>query len=131
MANSSGIVVEGLAEFRAAVRASAVKMPVEFAKGLKAAGLPILAEIRATAPRRTGALAGSFTTAVRGARADIVSRVAYAGGSEWGVRGRWAGFPGSPPRFVVPAVESKADEVGLILMNELREIFEIFGWAHA
>lgn len=126
---SSGVVVKGLAEFRTAVRASAAKMPPTFAAALKTAGLPILAQIRATAPRRTGALAGSFTTAIRGSRADIVSRVPYAGGAEWGSHARWLGFPGSPPRFVVPAVESKIDEAGRIILEELADIIDIQGWA--
>lgn len=126
---ASGVVVEGLAEFRAAVRRAGTIKPAALTVGLKKAGVPILAQIAATAPRRTGALAASFSTAVRGARADIVSRVPYAGGAEFGSRGKWAGFPGSPPRFVAPAIESQADATAAIVMRELEDVITILGWA--
>lgn len=131
MANTNGIVVEGLAEFRRAVRTSIGKTPTLFQAGLKAAGVPILAAASARAPRRTGRLSGSLRTSVRGARADIVSSVPYAGGAEWGRFGKWSGFAGAPPRFVVPAVESQLDAAAAILMDRLRDMLEIQGWAHA
>ncbi len=132
MANAQGaVVVQGLAEFRAAVRRAAGEAPKLLTLGLKRAGVPILAQAAASAPRRTGALAGSYTTAVKGARADIVSRVPYGGGAEWGTRGKWAGFAkyGGPPRFVFPAVEAQQDVVASILLHELETVVGIEGWA--
>lgn len=129
MAVNNGIVVQGLAEFRLAARRAAAANPRLITSGLKKAGVPILAEARTRAPRRTGRLAGSLTTSVRGSRADIVSSVPYAGGAEWGRFGVWSGFPGSPPRFVVPAVESRLDAASLVLERELRDVISIYGWA--
>jgi len=123
------IIVQGLTEFRLAVRRAAATNPRLITTGLKKAGAPILAEASSRAPRRTGRLAGSLKTSVRGSRADIVSSVPYAGGAEWGSRGKWSGFPGSPPRFVVPAVESRLDAATLILERELRDVISIYGWA--
>ena len=129
MAQSSGIVVVGLKEFRAAVKAADVLAPKAIAAGLKAAGAPILAQARANAPGRVGS---SLTVATAGPKASIVSTLAFQGGAEWGQRGKWAGWVskyGSPPRFVYPAVEAKAQEAGLILMRELEQVITIMGWA--
>jgi hypothetical protein len=59
-----------------------------------------------------------------------VSRVPYAGGAEWGERGRWAGFNkyGATPRTVWPAIEAQANTVMLIVEYELRNIVEAYGW---
>ena len=129
MAQSTGIVVVGLKEFRAAVRAADVLAPKAIAAGLKVAGTPILAQARANAPGRVGT---SLSIATSGPKASIVSSLPFQGGSEWGVRGKWAGWVakyGSPPRFVYPAVEAKSEEAGLILMEELKQVIEIMGWA--
>lgn len=129
MPTTSGIVIVGLAEFRAAATRAAAANPRLITSGLKKAGVPIVAEIASRAPRRTGRLAAGFSTAVAGPRADIVSRVPYAGGAEWGSRGKWAGFAGSPPRFVVPSIEARLDAAALILEHELRDVISIYGWA--
>ncbi|MGQ0669181.1 MAG: hypothetical protein ACT4PO_05855 [Actinomycetota bacterium] len=127
----SGIVVVGLAEFRTAVRRAAAISPRAISTGLKKAGVPILAQARANAPKLTGALAASYSTAVRGPRADIISRAPYGGGAEWGRFGKWAGFAryGDIPRFVWPAIEQRETEAALILEHELREVITIMGWA--
>lgn len=122
------IVVDGLNEFRAALRVAIGKAPRALTAALKRGGEPILAEARAQAPRLTGALAGSLRASVRGTNADIVSRVPYAGGAEWGRYGKWSGFSGAPPRFVWPAVESQADLAMNVIAEGLRDVLTAHGW---
>lgn len=129
MASGGTVTVTGLNEFRAAVRKAAGAAPREIPLALKRAGVPIIAQAAANAPHRTGRLAGGYKVAVKGTTASVISSVPYAGGAEWGSRGKWAGFEGAPPRFVWPAVEAQEGNVELILENELREIVGIYGWA--
>jgi hypothetical protein len=123
-------VIEGLAEFRLALKAAAGKAPSALNKGLKRAGDPILARAAAAVPHKTGALAAGFRTAVVGPRADIISRVPYAGGAEWGRFGKWAGFGGGSPRFVWPAIEAEQEQITNTVYEELRQVAEAFGWFH-
>jgi len=129
VASGGGSVrVTGINEFRAAVRKAAGAAPREIPLALKRAGVPIIAQAAANAPRRSGALAAGYKVAVRGTTASVVSSVPYAGGSEWGSRGKWAGFPGAPPRYVWPAVESQEAAVEAIVEHELLEIISAYGW---
>ncbi len=129
MGSGGTVTVEGLNEFRAAVRKAAGAAPREIPLALKRAGVPIVAQAASNAPHRSGRLASGYKVAVRGTTASIVSTVPYAGGAEWGQRGKWAGFGGAPPRYVWPAVEAQEATVELILENELRDIVGIYGWA--
>ena len=129
---ANGVVITGLNEFRAAVRVAAGKYPTEITKALKAAGVPIVAQASIMAPRRSGALAAGYKVSVRGTKASVVSAVPYAGGSEWGTRGKWSGFNqyGPPPRFAGRAVETQETAIQLIVEYELREIISAYGWFH-
>lgn len=129
MVSGGTVTIQGINEFRAAVRKAAGAAPKEIPLALKRAGIPIIAQAAANAPHRTGRLAGGYKVAVRGTTASIVSSVPYAGGAEWGQFGKWAGFEGAPPRFVWPAVESQEEIVQLIIEHELLEIIGIYGWA--
>jgi hypothetical protein len=129
VASGGTVTVTGLNEFRAAVRKAAGAAPREIPLALKRAGVPILAQAASNAPHRSGRLAAGYKVAVKGTTASIVSSVPYAGGAEWGSRGKWAGFEGAPPRIVWPAVEAQEGSVELILENELRDIIGIYGWA--
>ncbi len=129
MASGGTVTVQGLSEFRAAVRKAAGAAPREIPLALKRAGVPIVAQAASNAPHRTGRLAAGYKVAVKGTTASIVSTVPYAGGAEWGQRGKWAGFEGSPPRYVWPAVEAQEETVQLIIEHELLEIIGIYGWA--
>ena len=122
------IVIDGLNEFRASLRAAIGKAPTQLVTALKLGGEPILAEARSRAPRLTGALAASYRASVRGSTGDIVSTVPYGGGSEWGRLGKWAGWSGTPPRTVWPAVENKAEEAMLIIEEALQEVLTAQGW---
>lgn len=127
---ASGVVVEGLSEFRRAVRTAAGRFPRELPLALKKAGVPIVAQAAAMAPRLTGRLASGYKVSVSGTRASVVSSVPYAGGAEWGQFGKWSGFAryGPAPRFVGAALESREAEVLLIVDLELRDIIEAYGW---
>jgi phage gpG-like protein len=96
---------------------------------LKKAGQPVVAAASSRVPHRSGRLASSLTTSVRGTTAEVISRAPYAGGAEWGRRGKWSGFRGSPPRYVWPAVESRGEQIRATLDAELRQLIEIQGWA--
>jgi hypothetical protein len=126
----NGIVIEGLTAFRASVRAAAGKYPTEIPRALKAAGVPIVAQASALAPRLSGALAGGYKVSVRGTTASVVSSVPYSGGAEWGTRGKFSGFNryGSPPRFAGRAVEMQEPVIALIVEAELRDIIGAYGW---
>ncbi len=129
MASGGTIRIEGINEFRAAVRKAAGAAPREIPLALKRAGVPIVAQAASNAPHRSGRLASGYKVAVKGTTANIVSTVPYAGGAEWGQRGKWAGFEGAPPRYVWPAVEAQEATVELIVEHELLEIIGIYGWA--
>jgi hypothetical protein len=129
VASGGTVTIEGINEFRAAVRKAAGAAPREIPLALKRAGAPILVQAASNAPHRTGRLAAGYKVAVKGTTASIVSTVPYAGGAEWGVHGKWAGFEGAPPRYVWPAVEAQEASVELIIENELRDIIGIYGWA--
>lgn len=130
MAENVAIAIEGLTQFRAALRAAQVEYPKLLTLGLKKASLPILARVHASVPTVTGRLAGSYKASVRGPRGYIVSSAPYAGGAEWGRFGKWAGFRGTPPRYVWPAVESLQDRTAMVVLEELRRVVEANGWFH-
>lgn len=130
MIGGSGIRVEGLTELRAACRSALGRAPRELTAGLKRAGAIPIKEAAANVPRLTGALAAGYKASVRGSTGDIVSNVPYAGGAEWGQRGKWSGFPGAPPRYAGAAIDTKAEEIEEAILDELREVVTILGWAH-
>lgn len=126
------IEIKGLAEFRRDVRRAEAANPRLTTLALKAAAVPIIARARATMPSVSGDLQKGLKSSVRGTVGKIVSNVPYAGGSEWGMRGKWEGWVsryGPKPRFVYPAVEASAPEVMEILDRELRDVIRIYGWA--
>lgn len=127
---NNAVVIGGLNEFRAAVRAAAGKYPTEISKALRLAGVPVVAGAAALAPHRSGALASGYKVSVRGTTASVVSSVPYSGGAEWGTMGKWSGFTryGSTPRFAGRAVELEETAIALIVQTELSEIVGAYGW---
>lgn len=128
------VQIENLAAFRRDLKAAKDSSPRELAKGIKAAGVPVVdrAKQLAGAASRTGAHAGGFRAATSGARGNIVNRVRYAGGAEWGSRGKWAGFNrygARGSRFASRALDEKAEDVGRIILEELKRVIELMGWA--
>lgn len=128
----TGVVIVGLNEFRAAIRAASVSAPAELTKALKVAGNPIVKESSQLSPVRTGRLAGGYLTQVRGTTGNIVNRVPYAAGAEWGQHGKWSGFQkygGAGSRFAGRAIDDKAEETLLAIYASMSEIATIYGWA--
>ncbi|MGH2663690.1 MAG: hypothetical protein ACRDH8_12990 [Actinomycetota bacterium] len=127
-----GVEVDGLKEFRAALRASVSASPRQLSTAIRNAGRPVIARASDLAPVRTGLLSRGYTVRVRGTAGDVVSRVLYGPGAEWGSRGKWKGFvKHGPPgqRFAGQALEDRADEVVQVIELEMASIVEINGWA--
>lgn len=127
-----GVEVDGLKEFRAALRASASGSPRQLSSAIRSAGAPIVRRAGDLAPVRRGLLSRGYTVRVRGTAGDIVSRVPYGAGAEWGRGGKWKGFmkyglPGY--RFAARALDDRADEVAALIEQEMASIVEINGWA--
>jgi hypothetical protein len=133
VAQGNDVRIVGLNQLRADLRRAVGAYPKQLTVALKRAGVPIVRKASNAVPRRSGRLAASIKPSVRGTTGPIVSPVPYAGGAEWGARGKWAGWVrahGSPPRFVWPAVEDSVDEMEKALADELDEIFRAYGWFH-
>lgn len=126
------VSIEGLNEFRAAVRQAAGAYPRVIGSAIKKAGVPITAQAASMVPHRTGTLSAGYKVSVAGTTGRIVSSVPYAGGAEWGRMGKWSGFNqyGAAPRFAGAALDQQETAVQLIIENELGEIMTMYGWAH-
>lgn len=91
------ITVRNQVDFAPAVRALARPKPAS-----QGTGQIIVAAIAARAPRRTGALAGSFSVTPEGAGgAEVISSVPYAGVINYG----WPARGIAPAHFIEPAIE--------------------------
>lgn len=126
------VQVEGLKEFRAALKAAEKNAPRELSKALKKAGVPVAARASTLAPRLSGLLAGGYKITTQGPAASLVNRAPYAAGAEWGFRGKWKGFLkyGAPGRFGWRAIQELADKIAADLYAGLREILTAYGWFH-
>lgn len=123
--------IDGLREFRAALKLVSAATARELTKALKAAGVPVTQRAADLAPKRTGALAAGYRVSVRAPNANVVSAVPYALGAEWGSRGKWSGFLryGGDGRFAWRAVQDREAEIAEVLTRGLEEILTIQGWA--
>jgi len=133
VAATSGVYIIGLNECRADMRRALGAYPRKLTAAIKMVGLPISARAKMKVPHVTGTLAGSIRPSVRGTTGYIRASAPYAGGAEWGARGKWAGWVnryGSPPRFVWPAVEESEPLIEAALSLELNEVFTAYGWFH-
>jgi hypothetical protein len=130
---TAGIVIPDLPAFRAALKASENGSTSELVAAMKDAGAPIAKRAGELSPHGpTGRLRGSYYPKVSGTKGQILSRVPYGPGAEWGARGKWSGFGrygvrGS--RFATLALEQKADEAAEIITERLNDILTIHGWA--
>lgn len=127
-------MVEGLAEFRRALRAAESGLSGrDLAKAIKAGGEPALREASALAPvGPTGGLSKGYKVRTRGNTGYLTSRVPYAAGADWGLHGKWSGFTKYGPqgeRFAGRAVDTKADEIGEAMSEALRDLLTLAGWA--
>lgn len=92
------VKVEGLARFRATMKAAGADMADMKAANTRAASTVASAAV-ALAPRRSGDLAASMQPAHQVGRARVVSAVAYAGVIHWG----WPARHILPNRFLLDA----------------------------
>lgn len=127
----SGVVIDGLKELRRDLRRAADATPKEATAAVREAGMPVLRRAQQLAPRREGTLAGSGRLRTSGTRGFIEFRAPYAGGAEWGRKGKWKGFTrkwGYTPRYGHKALAEKEDEVARIIMRRLEDIVTAHGW---
>lgn len=137
-----GVTVDGLDEFRRALRASGTGLTRELSKGIRAAGKPPLAKAKSYAgainsPRSEGHLAKSYRVSARGTSGHLLSKVPYGAGADWGVYGKWSGFRRYPPgpesagrgRFVWRAVMDTDREIEEVLTRAIEHLLTIQGWA--
>ena len=125
------VVVTNLKDFQRDLRLAADATPRELTKALRKVGVPVAAAAGASAPRRTGTLAAGYRVSVSGTIGRIVSSVPYAGGAEWGQRGKWKGFlkyGAAGTRFAGRAIEDQADRILADVATELHDIIDLHGW---
>lgn len=133
MADETGVRIENLAAFRSDLRRSLGSAPKLLTAGLRRGGAPVLVRTRARAPKRTGRMAAGYRISVSGSRGSLVSTVPYAGGADWGRRGKWKGFAryGAAPRIGGQAVEESMDDIEAAIYAELEDVVTAYGWFHS
>jgi hypothetical protein len=104
--------VEGLREFRKALKRVSPELDKELRGELKTVAVAITAEARARSPKRTGAYAASIRPYMSGAKVSVGSRLPQAGVLHWGGTIRPRGVPIVFPRrpVVADAAERQADK---------------------
>lgn len=125
------IQVEGLKEFRSALKTAIGKAPRVLTNAIKTAGVPLQEAARDRAPKRSGDLAAGYAVRASGTYGRLINKQPYAMGAEWGVRGKWSGFQKYGPRgdrIGYPALRESADDIERILTRELTEILTVRGW---
>jgi hypothetical protein len=145
----SGVRIEGLREFRAALAAAESANPRELTRVLKDVGALLAqaaggfapvgrADRRSTRQPGPGGLSSGYGTRVRGTHGDLVNKVPYAGGAEWGLHGRFKGFrrypgpaPGGRGRFAWRAVYEQRQVIVRAIYDGLRSIITAHGWFHS
>lgn len=129
---TAAVSITNLAEFRRDLKAASSSMPRELTKALRLAGIPVAEEAKSLAPVRSGALAGGYKVQVSGTIGRIISSVPYAGGAEWGQRGKWKGFMrygAAGARFAGRAIDDQADRILADVARGLQDIISLHGWA--
>lgn len=127
------VKVDGLKEFRKALRDSADANPRELTRALKSAGSVLPPKIRANAPRRTGELIASVgAVTASGTKGRVPIRAKHAAPVEFSKRGSAAGTLtakyGAPPRYAYRAVGDASEEVIDRIYDELQNIVTAHGW---
>ena len=126
---AAAIRIEGLAEFRAALRRCDPALAKGVREGLKDAAQIVAYEAKRRAPVRSGMLKGSVRSFAAGNRAGVrvnARRVSagYPGGYPYPRRIEFEG--GGARAFVAPALEAKRDEVVRRLGYVIDDIGEIW-----
>lgn len=134
MAQAETVKVEGLKEFRKALKDAEGANPREMTKALKDAGTILPPKIRSNAPRKTGELAGSVgNVSASGTKGRVPVRAKHSAPVEFSKRGAAArtltSKYGPPPRFGYKAVADSAGQIEEALFKGLEDIIHIHGWA--
>lgn len=134
MAQGFTVKVEGLQEFRSALKKAEGANPGELTRAIKAAGAMLPSKVRGNAPRRSGALAASVgSVQASGTKGRVPVRAKYAAPVEFGRKGPAAqtltAKYGPPPRFGYKAVADSTDEIEKALWEGIQDIVTIYGWA--
>jgi hypothetical protein len=127
------VKIEGLKEFRKALKDAADANPRELTRALKEAGTILPPKIRVNAPRKTGALAASVgNVSATGTKGRVPVRAKYAAPVEFSKRGAAAqtltSKYGSPPRYAYKAVEDSSEQVIERIYDGLEQIVTAHGW---
>jgi hypothetical protein len=130
MGATFGIQIDGLRQFMADARRARSSAGRDISRAIKQAGQPITNRLQGIPARRSGALASGYGVRVRRGTGDIVSKVAYGGGAEFGQRGKWSGFMhyGGPGRFAWKDIEGHQDQIADDIYKGMRDVFEVYGW---
>lgn len=134
-----GVEMPNLRRFLSAVSAADRQVRSEMYRGIVRAARPVVERASQLAPVRTGRLAAGYYARARGAQGEIVNRMPYAAGAEWGLHGKWKGFtkypafgtgaPAGRGRFAWRAVLEKRQEVQEAITAEMQRVIELMGWA--
>lgn len=127
------VTVEGLAEFRRALRRTAPEVDRELRRRLRALAGEVAADAAARAPRRTGALAGSIRPVVQARLVGVRSKDPAARAWHFGLRHplfgnreRWYPMPKRP--FIFDAAEARRDEMVRRALDAMVDAARAVGW---
>jgi hypothetical protein len=128
---SVSVDIENLSAFRRELRAADSGLPRQLSAAMRKAGVPPIDRVRQLVPTKTGTLKRGYKVSTSGSAANIINKVPYSGGAEWGRFGKWEGFMryGDIGRFAWRAVEERADEIEQTMYEELRALIELGGFA--
>lgn len=125
------IRVKGLKELQVALKGFDAGLPRSLTKALKQAAEGVAQQARSEAPRRTGRLAAGYKASAAGLKAQVVNRVPYAAGAEYGRFKRWSGFAkygGFGERFATKAFQDRREEIAQTVEQELLDLARRAGW---
>ena len=127
------VKIDGLKEFRKALRDATDANPRMLTAALKSAGAILPPKIRGNAPRKSGALAASVGQPLAsGTKGRIPVRAKHAAPVEFSKRGAAAqtlsAKYGAPPRFAYKAVGDASEEIIERIYDGLESIVSASGW---
>lgn len=122
------VKAEGLAQFRRDVRRADKEIGKEFQKDLRAIAQDVAREASSLAPRRHGALAGSYRGSARGATAYVRSPLIYARFLEFGFHPRGGDTFVEGRNFVGRAMERREGEIVDQLGEAVERAATNLGW---
>lgn len=129
------VEMTNLRRFMLSLRQADRSIRSEMYRGIVRAGRPVAQRASELAPVRTGRLASGYYARARMGSGEVLNRMPYGAGAEWGLHGKWRGFrrypaaAGERGRFAWRALVEKQDEVRDIITAEMQRVIELMGWA--